>query len=451
MDTDETKQLTVTPASAIRIESDEAAFLAAIRDDDGDLIGMEIFDWVRSGQTELTALDEWEIGKLQAYCTEAIRNDYAVDADIARQIMDVFEPLSEPKKSEPMKSRQVVARCAADIPMKKPRWLWDMRMPNNGITLLSGREGIGKSTISYDIIAKITTGKLDGCHHGTPHGVGIIAGEDDWSAVIVPRLVAAGADLSRVHQLEAREDGERSDISAPTDLNRLKSVCQEKDIVLLVLDPIMSVIDGKLDTHKDADVRKALEPLSRFCAENDIAVLALIHVNKSATTDPLNSIMASRAFGAVARSVLYCITDPEQEDRYLFGHPKSNLGPKQPTIGYSITEYRIDMEPGNPLTDTIRTSRIRWGDIDTRSLSEVMGEQNTPRPMGELSNNLIEWITGEERAVTLGEIRDQFPDTNVTTLKSNLQRLIKKGKLARPGNVNGIYIAVKPTDADASD
>ena len=38
----------------------------------------------------------------------------------------------------------------------------------------------------------------------------------------------------------------------------------EIDALLILLDPVMSRIDTKLDTHKDAEVRMALEPLVKL-------------------------------------------------------------------------------------------------------------------------------------------------------------------------------------------
>ena len=65
-----------------------------------------------------------------------------------------------------------------------------------------------------------------------------------------------------------------------------------------------------LDTHKDAEVRQALEPIVKLADRSSLCVLGLIHVNKSTTSDPLSALMGSRAFAAVARSVLFVMVDP---------------------------------------------------------------------------------------------------------------------------------------------
>ena len=338
-------------------------------------------------------------------------------------------------------ARAVVYAAADKMTMRPPKWLYDRRIPCDAITLLAGREGIGKSTIAFDIVARVTRGQLPGRHIGVPKSVGVIASEDSWESVILPRLIAARADLSKVYRIEARTEELRIEtVSAPADLVDLARVCAEREIVLLILDPVMSVIHGSLDTHKDREVRQALDPLARFCAERSVAVLGLIHVNKSGTSDPLNSVMASRAFTAVARSVLYCIVDPEseKEDRYLFGHPKSNLGPKQPTIAYRLIECKLEIEGAEDPRDTvIVTSRVAWDGEDQRSIREAMEGAPKERATGELSHRLLDWLRQRSTGVSAGEIASAFPDVKRNTLDQNLARMVKRGELARPAH--GLY------------
>ena len=80
---------------------------------------------------------------------------------------------------------------------------------------------------------------------------------------------------------------------------------REVGAALILLDPLMSRLDAKLDTHKDAEVRLALEPLVSIANSTGAAILGLIHLNKSLSTDPLTMLMGSRAFAAVARAVLF--------------------------------------------------------------------------------------------------------------------------------------------------
>lgn len=348
--------------------------------------------------------------------------------------------------TRPASERKLVLTAASTIRPKAVRWIDGGRIPVGMITLLAGREGIGKSTISGDLAADITRGTLPGEYYGVPRGVGICAAEDDWAMVIVPRLIAAGADMTRVYRIEAIEEGTADSISVPGDLLALAAQCAEHDIVLLIIDPVMSVIPSGVDTHKDREVRRVLEPLKRFAGETGISVLALIHVNKSGSTDALNSVMASKAFTAVARSVLFGVADPDSEDDgFLLGHPKCNVGPKQKSVAYRIGGCKVettgdDGQPGRP----IPTSRVIWGEADDRTITDVLGSQQQPagRPVGQLASRIIEWVTGQERTVSTGDLVAAFADVKRSTLDTNLKRMVDRGALARPAQ--GLYALPSP-------
>lgn len=352
-----------------------------------------------------------------------------------------------PVEYEEDAKRHLVTKPASQIPMRNPKWLYDMRIPANMITLLAGREGIGKSLTSCDLAARTTNGTLDGRYHNQPRSVGIIATEDAWAEVVVPRLKAAGADLDRVYQIEARTEDNASDIvSVPKDLAALRELCEEQDIALVIIDPLMSVIGDKIDTHKDRDVRTALDPLARFARETHVAVLGLIHVNKVNTTDPLNSIMASKAFTATARSILFCVTDPEveQEDRYLFGHVKSNLGPKQATLQYRIVSTTFELPPVEGQEDpTIRTAKIVWGGEDKRTIHDVMETAAAAgRPQSELTVEILDWVRAQGRTVTTKEAAAAFPEEDAAKIRKYLSRLVDRGYLYRPGGIQAHYAVV---------
>jgi hypothetical protein len=270
--------------------------------------------------------------------------------------------------------RRVMARAASGIEPERVRWLWDGRLPLGALSLLGGREGIGKSTCAYQIAADITRGTLAGEFYGVPRAVAVAATEDSWPHTVVPRLMAAGADLDKVFRVDAQtaQDVETG-LVLPEDLIGLKTMLTELGAVLLLLDPLMSRLAASLDTHKDSEVRQALEPLVKVAQDCDVSVLGIIHVNKSNSTDPLNSLMGSRAFAAVARSVLFCMVDPddETEERRLLGLPKNNLGRTDlPTLAFRIkNKFVAHTDDGD-----VWTGAMEWlGEIQRsmRSLIET--------------------------------------------------------------------------------
>lgn len=340
--------------------------------------------------------------------------------------------------------RLVSSTTASAVKMRNATWLWADRMPAGAITLLAGREGIGKSTISYDIAGRLTRGELDGVYAGRPRVVGIIAAEDDREAVIAPRLAAANAVLGRVEFVDVAENGLDTIVTLPEDMAQLRHLVARTGMGLLIVDPLMSVLEGSIDTHVDREVRKALDPLARFASETGCAVLGLIHVNKSVGSDPMNAIMGSRAFGAVARSVLFCNRDGRtlDDDAYIFGHAKSSYGRRQPVVAYGIESVRV--ADGGSLTgglmevsSAIHSSRVVWGEVEALTLEELMEPAPKTRATGAVAIQLREYIAAQPTAISVGEISVKFPEVSADALKQNLSRMAKRGEIVRIAS--GLY------------
>lgn len=268
--------------------------------------------------------------------------------------------------------RQVTVTAASAIQPRPVRWLWRGRVALGTLALIGGREGIGKSLVTYEVVAKITRGLLPGIHLGTPRAVLVCATEDSWDYTIVPRLMAADADLDRVYRIDVTtSEGVAGALSLPADIAAIERIAAEVDAAAIVLDPLLSRLSTNLDTHKDAEVRVALEPLVALADRADVAILGLIHVNKSNTVDPLTMLMASRAFAAVARAVLFVAVDPEDESgrrRYL-GEPKNNLGVTDlPLLTFTIESKLV----ATTHEGEVWTSHVVWQGDDPRSIADVL-------------------------------------------------------------------------------
>lgn len=272
-----------------------------------------------------------------------------------------------------LRARKLTVRKASDYTIKRTRWIWDQRIALGTLALLGGREGIGKSTLSYRLAADVTNGNMPGIYAGQKRGVIIVAKEDSWEHTIVPRLVAAGADLDLVYNVLAI-DGEHG-LSLPDDIWELSATIEKTDTALVILDPLISQLDGKIDTHKDHDVRQALEPLVKMAEESGAAVLGLIHVNKSGDTNALNTLMGSRAFPAVARSVLYVVEDPDDKDIKVMGQPKNNLGKSGlPELTFAIEGVKVHEDEEGP----IFSSRLTWKGEVNGQVDHILAKANQP-------------------------------------------------------------------------
>jgi len=251
----------------------------------------------------------------------------------------------------------------------RTRWLWQLLLPLGALALLAGREGIGKSTLAYTIVAAITRGLLPGEYHGQPRAVLIVATEDSWEHTIMPRLVAASADLSLVYRVEATTGDVDLPPVLPVDLPAMEEAVTETGAALVLLDPLMSRLPAGSDSHKDAEVRQALEPLTAFADRTGVTVLGLMHVNKGRHSDPTSSVMASRAFTAVARAVLFVVQDPEEPQLRHLGLPKANLAPTDtPNLTFRLEGATVTGDGGEAVT----TGRLVWTGTSDRPLQQLI-------------------------------------------------------------------------------
>lgn len=292
--------------------------------------------------------------------------------------------------------RRMVLTPLSEIKLRRVKWLWDARLALGTLGLLAGKEGLGKSTLAYWVAARITRGELVGEYAGLPKAVLICATEDSYEHTIGPRLVAAGADLTRVYRVEmVSYDDIHLGLSLPRDLIEVRDAAAKTDSALLLLDPLMSRLGDNLDTHRDGDVRRALEPLVAIANETGMSILGLIHHNKSGATDPLQLVMGSKAFTAVARSVHTVVPDPDDETdtRRFFGTPKNNLGTTNlSTLAFTIASHEVATEDGPTWT-----GKVEWGEEITESIAETMrkaaeGDEDRSAA-GEAADWLEDWLT----------------------------------------------------------
>ena len=292
----------------------------------------------------------------------------ALKADVAP--LEAAAATTPQPARRPRLKRSVVLTPASGIVVKPVRWLWQDRVPTSALSLEAGREGIGKSIHAASVAADVTRGRLAGVYFGIPRSVIIAATEDSWEHTIVPRLLGADADLDRIFRAEVQTaDLSETTLSLPQDLAELERSVIEHDVALVIFDPLMSRLDSGLDTHKDSEVRRALEPLVALADRTGAAVLGLLHVNKSTTTDPLTSLMGSRAFAAVARSVLFVMTDPDDENVRLLGQAKNNLGRSDlPTLSFRIDGVKVaDSDDGE-----VWTGKLEWTGECSRTIREAL-------------------------------------------------------------------------------
>lgn len=268
-----------------------------------------------------------------------------------------------------MKSWQAELTPASAVTPQAIDWLWRDWIARGKLILLAGAGGCGKTTLSLGLAAIVSSGRNwpDGSDNDSAHNVLIWSAEDDIADTLTPRLIAAGADRSRVFFVSGRrsQQGELQPFNPARDFHLLNERAEQiGGVSLLLVDPIVALVAG--DMHRANDVRSALQQLVDFAANWDCAILGITHLAKaSQQNSPADRLIGSQAFSALARTVLIA-TQQEGTGSRILVRAKSNIGPDHGGLTYYIEEVEVEAE--------IMATRACWGDSVSGAARELLAE-----------------------------------------------------------------------------
>ncbi|MFZ4576083.1 MAG: AAA family ATPase [Phycisphaerales bacterium] len=272
---------------------------------------------------------------------------------------------------------EVVLTSLDGVETREVQWLWPLRVPLGKFTLFQGDPCVGKSFVTMDMAARVSTGRAwpDCPAQVNPIGmVVLLSAEDDAADTIKPRLLALDGDPKRVHILEGvrRRIDERPDqFSLEGDVARLgRALEQLREARLIVIDPISAYL-GSVDSHTNADVRRVLAPLADLAGRANVAIVGVTHLNKSGGTKAIYRSTGSLAFVAAARASWCFQKDPDDPDRRLMLPIKNNLARECTGLAYRIVgddppRLEWDTEPVTITADEAFASEGVTGDDRNR-------------------------------------------------------------------------------------
>jgi len=252
------------------------------------------------------------------------------------------------------------------------RWLWRGFLPAGMLTILGGAPGCGKTTIALSLAAAVTRGGIwpDGTRCTEPGDVMFWSGEDA-KEVTAARLVAAGADMSRIHFIDGVSGADGDAFDPGRDMPLLEVTAEGLAAPrLLILDPIVSAVAG--DSHKGAEVRRSLQPVVDLGQRLGCAVLGITHFSKgTGGRDPVERVTGSIAFAALARVVMVAAkvksdSGDDGEPRRVFVRAKSNIGPDDGGFAYELE--RVEVQP------EVEGQRVRWLEALDGTARELLAE-----------------------------------------------------------------------------
>ena len=274
------------------------------------------------------------------------------EEDVRRIANDIGrKPAGFPGNRKAETSAEVELQYFHKVERERIKWLWPGRIPAGKLTPFVGDPGTGKSLVTIDIAARLSTSRAfpDG-HTCERSKVLILTAEDDARDTVAPRLDAAGADSSQIARINAvrvtLSDGTPSEsmFSLERDLAKLEeSLAKDSGFRLIIIDPLTAYLGSKLNSWRDSDVRATLTPVTEFANRTGIAVGGIMHMRKS-ETDAMLRVSGSIAFVAAARAVWGFGVDPDDETQRVMVGVKCNLA----TLGNALAYKIVSNEHGAP-------------------------------------------------------------------------------------------------------
>ena len=180
------------------------------------------------------------------------------DLDVlARSIAD-YPPDPDPvlglEKRRTKTARRLLSVRASAVKPESVSWLWADRIPLGKLSIIEGDPGLAKSTITLDLIARVTRGgpMPDGSPGIGPACAIVASAEDGAADTIVPRLMAAGAELELVEIITgAGSEDDPGLVALPTDAGLLEARIVEIGARLVIVDPLAAFFDDRIDSHND--------------------------------------------------------------------------------------------------------------------------------------------------------------------------------------------------------
>lgn len=252
-----------------------------------------------------------------------------------------------------------VVKCFKDLKLTKVDWLWPNKFPLGKLALVVGDQDLGKSMFTLYMAAQVSTGRpwIDSPKSGTPGDVIILTVEDTLDDVVGPRLLAAGADMSRVHYIDCIKASGKQDrplFNLTKDFPMLVRAVQDyPNTKFVIIDPISGYMWGK-NENKNAEVREYLNPLAALAKHANLSIVGISHLNKNQLTQMATyRVLGSVAFTATVRAVWLVGIDPEDETCRLFLPHKANLSNNPTGLSFTIMSEQIQIgeEKGKPIMD----------------------------------------------------------------------------------------------------
>ena len=224
--------------------------------------------------------------------------------------------------------------CINDVQEIAVNWLWYPYIPFGKLTAVLGNPGEGKTYMITNVIAACTNRQLlPGMKEPIePFNVIYQTAEDGLGDTVKPRLLEAGADLTKVFSID-----DAADMLTLSD-ERVEQAIRENNAKLCVFDPLQAFLGANVDMNRANEVRPILSRLGKVAEQTGCAIVFIGHLNKAASMQSLQRGLGSIDIVAAMRSVMVVGKLKKDPSVRILAHEKSSLAPNGTSLAFSLEE-----------------------------------------------------------------------------------------------------------------
>ena len=221
--------------------------------------------------------------------------------------------------------------CYEDIEQTSVEWLWFPYIPFGKLTIIQGNPGEGKTYFAMMLTAACTNRKLfPNMEDIEPFNVIYQTAEDGMGDTIKPRLIEAGADLSRVMVIDDTEEA----LTLSDD--RIEKAVRQNRVRLVIIDPVQAFIGADVDMNRANEVRPVFRKLGMIAEKTGCAIVLIGHLNKSSGTQSTYRGLGSIDIMAAVRSLIFIGKVRKDPTTRVLIHEKSSLAPPGETMAFKL-------------------------------------------------------------------------------------------------------------------
>jgi putative DNA primase/helicase len=273
-----------------------------------------------------------------------------------------------PQKAESKREVQLVG--ADTIPPAEREYVLYPYFPRSEVTWIEGSPRCGKTMAALSIISLITNGGVFANGEPVePTKVAILSSEDSIEYELIPRLHAAGADLTRVKFIKVTVEDEEQQLQFFRDLPAIERQFNEENIGFVFVDGVFAFL-GVKDSNSYSEAYAAMLPFIGMIRRRNMGSGIVRHTRKSGG-EALAAGIGSTGYTALGRSTISIAINKTNKEERFFTHAGCTGAPAGDSFTFHIEGVTL---PGFKRP----TGAAVWGSRTDITADDAMGQAPTP-------------------------------------------------------------------------